>query len=431
MGPTLFVWLGTSSWLVLILSSIAATILPDMLWHDLEEYCEKRDRPRLFSTIHEHHEIAALAAQALQVLSLAVFLISSQAWLLGFREGSLLDSFIFIGDVAGVTLVLMVTMVWIPWAIAEHFGPPFIYYTWPIWSTASIILYPVTYGVDFLGGMMKRAAGIVDEPQDEEEEFEEEIRTIVTEAIREGHIEEDAREMIEGVMDLDDTETVSIMTPRSEIDSLAATTPWWEIVEFISKTGRTRIPIWDGSRDNFAGLLYVKDLLPELARPESTRKSLLELARPVIHVPQSMTVSELLKYFLRKRTHLALVVDEYHAVTGLVTIEDVLEEIVGEIVDEHDIDEADNGIIQISDEEADVTGKAHVEDINEILGMELPEEDDYDTIGGLVIHEMKRIPKPGEKLQVGDVSIQVVASDRRRIHQLRLIRSKPNKVTSA
>ena len=132
---------------------------------------------------------------------------------------------------------------------------------------------------------MKRAAGIKDEPNDEEEEFEEEIRTIVTEAIREGHIEEDAREMIEGVMDLDDTETATIMTPRSEMDSLASTTPWWEIVEFISKTGRTRIPIWESSRDNLTGILYVKDLLPELARPESTRKSLPELARGVIHVP--------------------------------------------------------------------------------------------------------------------------------------------------
>ncbi|GAA4440619.1 hemolysin family protein [Bremerella cremea] len=425
MGPTLFVWLSTSSLLILILSSIAATILPDMLWHDLEEFCEKRNRPRLFSTIHEHHELAALAAQALQVLSLALFLISSQAWL--FREESLLDPLTFTGDVVGVTAVLMVSMVWLPWAIAEHFGPAFIYYTWPVWSMVSTVLYPMTFGVDLLGGLLKRAAGIEDEPTDEEEDFEEEIRTIVTEAIREGHIEEDAREMIEGVMDLDDTETASIMTPRSEIDALAATTQWWETVEFISKTGRTRIPIWDGNRDNFAGLLYVKDLLPELARPESTRKSLLELSRPVIHVPQSMTVSELLKYFLRKRTHLALVVDEYHAVTGLVTIEDVLEEIVGEIVDEHDLDETDNGIVQISNEEADVTAKAHVEDINEVLGMELPEDDDYDTIGGLVIHEMKRIPKPGEKLQVGDVEIQVTASDRRRIHQLRLIRTRQNK----
>ncbi|PQO47047.1 hemolysin family protein [Blastopirellula marina] len=431
MGPTLFIWLATSSLLVLFLTSIAATILPDMLWHDMEEYCDKKDRSQLFSTIHEHHELAALAAQALQVLSLAIFLISSQAWLLGSRTETILDTWTFLGDVVGVTVVLMVAMVWLPWAIAEHFGPAFIYYTWPLWSSVATIFYPMTFGVDLLGGLMKRAAGIQDEPSDEEEEFEEEIRTIVTEAIREGHIEEDAREMIEGVMDLDDTETATIMTPRSEIDSLASTTPWWEIVEFISKTGRTRIPIWENSRDNLTGILYVKDLLPELARPESTRKSLPELARGVIHVPQSMTVSELLKYFLRKRTHLALVVDEYHAVTGLVTIEDVLEEIVGEIVDEHDIDETDNGIIQISDEEADVTGKAHVEDINEVLGMELPEEDDYDTIGGLVIHEMRRIPKPGEELQVGDVTIQVVAADRRRIHQLRLVRTRQNKAQPA
>lgn len=430
MEPAILFWLSGTSLLVLVLSSISATILPDMLWHDLEEFCEKRNRPQLFSIIHEKHEVAALAAQCLQVFGLSIFLIASQAWLLS-GPGEMLDVFTFVTDVVGVTLVLTLTMVWLPWAVAEHFGPPYIYYTWPVWSAMSTILYPVTFGVDFLGGVMKRAAGIQDEPFDEEEEFEEEIRTIVTEAIREGHIEEDAREMIESVMELDDTDTASIMTPRSNIDALATTTAWQEIVELISRTGRTRIPIWDGNRDNFTGILYVKDLLPELVRPEASRKSLLELGRPVIHVPQSMSVSELLKYFLRKRTHLALVVDEYHAVTGLVTIEDVLEEIVGEIVDEHDTDEADTGIIQISEEEADVTGKAHVEDINEILGLELPETDDYDTIGGLVIHEMKRIPKPGEALQVGGVSIQVVAADRRRIHQLRLVRTRQNRTQPA
>ncbi len=431
MEPPLLIWLSTLSLVVLIFSSIAATILPDMLWHDLEEFCEKRNRPRLFSIIHERHELAGLAAQCLQVLSLSVFLIASQAWLLRSSAEGVLDTFTFVTDIVGVTVVLMVTMVWLPWAVAEHFGPPYIYYTWPLWSAASTILYPVTFGVVFMEGLIKRAAGIQDEPYDEEEEFEEEIRTIVTEAIREGHIEEDAREMIEGVMELDDTDVVSIMTPRSNIDALASTTPWWETVELISKTGRTRIPIWDGNRDNFTGILYVKDLLPELARPESTRKPLSELARPPIFVPLSMSVSELLKYFLRKRTHLALVVDEYHAVAGLVTIEDVLEEIVGEIVDEHDTDEADTGIIQISGDEADVTGKAHVEDINEILGMELPEEDEYDTIGGLVIHEMKRIPRPGEELHVGDVAIKVIAADRRRIHQLRLIRSRQNRAQPA
>jgi len=431
MGPSLFVWLSILSLVSLILSSIAVAIFSDIRWHDLEEFCEKQQTPRRFSTIHENHEAAELASQGLQVLSLSIFVIASQAWLLHGDGQTQLDIATFITDAIIITLILTVSMVWLPWAIAEHFGPVFIYYTWPIWSTVSTVFFPFTIGASFLGGLVRRVAGIEEEVVDEEEEFEEEIRTIVTEAIREGHIEEDAREMIEGVMELDDTNVAAVMTPRSQIDSLSSTTAWWETIDFISQTGRTRIPIWEENRDSFAGILYVKDLLPEIARPESTRKSLLEICRPTTHVPMSMTVSELLKYFLRKRTHLALVVDEYHAVAGLVTIEDVLEEIVGEIVDEHDLDEEDNGIIQVSDVEADVSGKAHVEDINEILGLELPEQDEYDTIAGLIIHEMRRIPQAGETLQVGEVAIQITAADRRRIHQVRLIRDRANKVESA
>ncbi|MEX2357772.1 MAG: hemolysin family protein, partial [Pirellulaceae bacterium] len=265
------------------------------------------------------------------------------------------------------------------------------------------------------------AAGIEDEPFDEEEEFEEEIRAIVTEGIREGHMEEGAREMIEGVMELDDSDVAEIMTPRSEIDSLADTTPWEEVVSFISRTGRTRIPIWQGNRDNITGIMYVKDLLPELTKPLEDRTPLIELTRQPVHVPISMAVSELLKYFLRRRIHLVLVVDEYNAVSGLVTIEDVLEEIVGEIVDEHDLDDVDTGIVQTGEGEADVSGKTHIEDINELLGWELPDEDDYDTIAGLIIHQLKRIPKSGERLQVGDIQIEVTLADRRRIHQVRLV----------
>lgn len=421
MTPTILIWLSLTSLVVMVVSALAATILPDMRWHDLEEYCERKGKRSLFGVIHERHEQAALASQCLHVLSLSLFLIASQAWLLKSSESVYLQPLTFVTDVAAITLTLLILTVWLPWAVAEHFGPAFIYYTWPLWSAVSVMLYPVTAGADVLGELLGRAAGIEDEPFDEEEEFEEEIRAIVTEGIREGHMEEGAREMIEGVMELDDSDVAEIMTPRSEIDSLADTTPWEDVVAFISRTGRTRIPIWQGNRDNITGIMYVKDLLPELTKPLEERTPLIELTRQPVHVPISMAVSELLKYFLRRRIHLVLVVDEYNAVSGLVTIEDVLEEIVGEIVDEHDLDDVDTGIVQTGEGEADVSGKTHIEDINELLGWELPDEDDYDTIAGLIIHQLKRIPKSGERLQIGEILVEVILADRRRIHQVRLV----------
>ena len=153
MGPTLFIWLATSSLLVLFLTSIAATILPDMLWHDLEEYCDKK---RSFGTIQYDSRTSRArgsggpSAPSAELGDLPDFEPGPGYWVLARKRSSIPGP--FLGDVVGVTVVLMVSMVWLPWAIAEHFGPAFIYYTWPLWSSVATIFYPVTFGVDLLGG---------------------------------------------------------------------------------------------------------------------------------------------------------------------------------------------------------------------------------------------------------------------------------------
>ena len=185
--------------------------------------------------------------------------------------------------------------------------------------------------------------------QGDEESFEEEIRTIVTEGHREGLLEEEAREMIEGVIELGDVAVSHIMTPRTEMHMLQAQQPWDEVLEYVTSVGHTRLPVYDKSRDDIVGILYIKDLLPELAKAsEDARRPLAEIVRKPLFVPESKAVDDLLQLFQHSRTHIAIVLDEYGGVSGLVTIEDVLEEIVGEIEDEFD-PEVEEDIRKIDD----------------------------------------------------------------------------------
>lgn len=282
--------------------------------------------------------------------------------------------------------------------------------TWSLW--------PLTLGARVVGALFRRLAGRPEEVEDEEEAFEDEILSVVTEGLHDGVLEKEEREMIEGVMELGDTDVLAIMTPRSNLDALDVSLGWEEIQTFVVNAGRTRIPVYETTLDNVVGVLYVKDLLKQLALPPSEpRKSLRALLREPWFVPTTKPLDELLQEFLRTRNHLALVVDEYTSVAGVVTIEDVLEEIVGEIVDEFDKEEVE-AFRRIDDQTAEVRGSIHLNVINDELGLDLDEPDDYDTIAGLVIARMGRIPKAGETFELDRARLTVLEASRRHIERL-------------
>ena len=210
------------------------------------------------------------------------------------------------------------------------------------------------------------------------------------------------------------------MTSRSNLDALDICLGWDEVQAFVVTAGRTRIPVYETSLDNVIGILYVKDLLKELSVSQSQpRKSLRELLRKPWFVPTTKPLDELLQDFLQTRNHLAVVVDEYTSVAGVVTIEDVLEEIVGEIVDESDYDEIEE-FQQLDDRTAEVLGSIHLHVINDRLGLDLDEPDDYDTLAGLVISHFGRIPKAGETVRLEQARITVIEASRRHIKRLRV-----------
>jgi CBS domain containing-hemolysin-like protein len=405
---------------VTALSAAAALALSEFPVHELEELCRRRHREKLFGEILDREEQATLGAQSLQVVGTVVFLVAGLLWLTGGSAAGSSPAWLpFAAWVGWGTLVLWGAAVWLPWAICGYWSAPLIFWVWPALLFLGRLFVPIALAARLLEEVFRRLSGLPEEEPDEEEALEDEIRAIVSEGEHDGLLDSEAREMIEGVMELGDIDVADIMTPRSRMDVLQVDMPWPEVLEFVVRAARTRIPVYGRSLDDIRGILYVKDLLPELAMDADQRRPLSELVRPATFVPHTKVVDDLLREFQKSHNHMAIVVDEYHAVTGLITIEDVLEEIVGEIVDEHDQEEQDE-IRKLDDRSAEAMATAHVDELNERLGIDLPEDDDYDTISGLVLSRLQRIPKAGKTLRVGNVRITVLAATPRRIDRLRL-----------
>jgi CBS domain containing-hemolysin-like protein len=421
VSPLALFWLAAGGLLVTCLAAIGARSLTVFSRHDLAELCRRRGRGDRLGQIVRHHDRAGLAAETLQVVSTAAAIGAGGVWvwLVQYAGGSA-GWLPLVANAAAGALLLLAVEIWIPRAIAQLWAEPILFYTWPIWQALSVLLAPLVAGARFVDTLFHRLMGHPQEAFDEES-FEEEIRTLITEGHREGLLEEDAREMIEGVIELSDVDVSAIMTPRTDMVCIPVSLSWAEVLEIVISAGHTRIPVYQRNRDDIVGVLYAKDLLPELIRQpgQTPMKPWTALLREPYFVPETKPVDVLLQEFQRTRNHMAVVLDEYGGVAGLVTLEDVLEEIVGEITDEYDKVLAD-GINELDEHTAEALGRVHIDEINERLGIELPEDDDYDTIGGFVFSELGHVPAPGEELVWHNVRVTVVEATRRRIERVRI-----------
>lgn len=221
--------------------------------------------------------------------------------------------------------------------------------------------------------------------------------------------------MLLGVLEVSDTHVRDIMVPRSHMVVLPADEPPNELLDTIVKSGHSRFPVIGEDRDKVLGILLAKDLLRHTGQLNSGFP-IKELLRPPVFIPESKRLNTLLSEFRESHQHIAIVVDEYGGVSGLATIEDVLEQIVGEIGDEHDPEEAD--YIQAGDNgQYTVLGLTRIDDFNDHFGVDLSDEE-YDTVAGLVMHELGRLPRRGETLEFGSFQFRVQRADRRRIHAI-------------
>ena len=235
---------------------------------------------------------------------------------------------------------------------------------------------------------------------------------------QENLFDSDALAMIEGVLQVDDMQVRDIMIPRSQVVVLARDADPDELLRTIVESGHSRFPVIGESRDEVVGILLAKDLLLYAFERTDGRLNVRDLLRPAVFVPESKRLNVLLKEFRSSRNHMAIVVDEYGGVAGMVTIEDVLEQIVGEIEDEHDVEEEDT-IRKHSEVHYTIKALTPIEDFNEYFRLSLPDEE-FDTIGGLVIHQIGHLPKRGERIIIGNLLFKILRADSRRVHMLQL-----------
>ena len=432
MSTAQLFWISFLALFATAVISLGTRALRNFSRHDLEEISRRKGLTERFSDILQLHDTIALGLEMLAILTAALGMVAGtlgvvQRW--GISSEQLGLELIAISAVLG--LILAVAGTWLPWTVARISAAEFLFHTWPLWKLLSKVASPLVWGARLLDIALHRIAGRSPQSVDEES-IEEEIRAIVTDGHRGGLLEEDAREMIEGVIELGEADVSEIMTPRTDMHMVQVDTPWEEIVADVIEAGHTRIPVYEKDRDDIVGVLYSKDLLPELATgAEDSRTPIRDLLRKPVFVPQTKPVDDLLQMFQQLRTHIAIVLDEYGGVSGLVTIEDVLEEIVGEIEDEYD-EQAVQEIQFTGDDTCEALGRTHVDVINEKMHLQLPEDGEFDTIAGFVFTELGRVPMVGESLIWEDqVRIEVMEASKRRIERVRIERLSADQLESA
>ena len=243
---------------------------------------------------------------------------------------------------------------------------------------------------------------------------------LLREARARGLFEADALSMIEGVLAVSDLHARDVMVPRAQMVYVRRDDPVTRILPTVVESGHSRFPVLDEDRDDIAGILLAKDLLRLCGHEESERFDIREYMRPAVFVPESKRLDVLLKEFRGNRQHMAIVVDEYGGVAGLITIEDVIEQIVGEIDDEFDVED-DQNIRKEADRQYLVRGVTRIEEFNEFFGARLPEEQGFETVAGLLMRRFGRLPRRGEAVTIEGFEFRITRADRRRIDALRVV----------
>jgi len=261
-----------------------------------------------------------------------------------------------------------------------------------------------------LGALLMR------EPEDREQLIE-----LVRSSYERNLLDSDALAMIEGVLQVSEMQARDIMVPRAQMDVIDISESPDKFIPLVIDTNHSRFPVVEGNKDDMLGILLAKDLLRYYAGEEEFKVR--DMLRPAVFIPESKRLNILLKDFRANRNHMAIVVDEYGGVAGLVTIEDVLEQIVGDIEDEYDFDETEDDIIADKNGAWRVKATTEIAKFNDVLGTDFS-DDSHDTIGGLVLASFGRVPKRGEQMTFNGVSFKVLRADSRRLH-LMLVEKKP------
>jgi len=307
----------------------------------------------------------------------------------------------------------------IPHAWAKYAGEKILSRTYTLLIFFTVTASPVLYLWKFIDGLVRRLAGVMETtPEEQQEEKQEEFLTGLEQHRTEGVLDEEQQEMIENVLELSETTAGEIMTPRTDIVAVEVKSDLQEVLRTITDAGHTRVPVCEKNIDNIIGLIYAKDLLGEIGKSPEEFK-LRDKMRQAYFVPETKPLRVLLHEFQTQKQHIAIVLDEYGGTAGIVTLEDILEELVGEITDEYEKTPAEP-VKKIDHNTIEVDARTYVDDLNDRFELNLPEDEDYDTIGGFVFSRLGYIPQAGESFDYENLKFTISAAEARKIKRVKI-----------
>lgn len=319
-----------------------------------------------------------------------------------------------IGIAVGImTLVILIFGEIIPKNIALAKNEVIAIASAPIIQALQYVLFPIIK-------LLEIATLFISKPFEGEQDpiiTESEIKSVVSLGEEAGEVEEDERIMIHNIFRFSDLQVSEIMTDRTRIFSIDGESSIADVIHGIIQKGFSRIPVYNTDPDNIAGILYIKDVLKAFSSNEDNTE-IKNLVRPAMFIPETMLLDDLLQEFQKEKIHIALVADEHGGISGLITIEDVLEEIVGEIYDETDKEHI--MIRKVGDLKSIAKGEAEIEDVNRELDLDLDEQGDYETISGFILSHLRHIPEAGEELRIGNTVIRITKADEKRIVEVEI-----------
>jgi putative hemolysin len=319
--------------------------------------------------------------------------------------------------VAGFLVTIF--MVAIPVSWARYQRESLLAMSMRVLTFITLLLFPIAAVLHLFDPIMRRVSGAgLGEETDASEQLTDEVLSVVEDHEHGQGVDEVQKEMLEAVFDLPTTTAGEIMTPRTEIKAIPVSATLDEVKQAVLRFGHSRIPVFETSLDNIVGVLYAKDLIVFVG--DGVSFDLHKVLREPFMTPESKSVRDLLTEFKARKVHLAIVLDEYGGTAGLITIEDILEEIVGDIRDEYEPQEQAPQVTRVDDATVEVDARLHIDDFNDLLDAELPEDEDYDTVAGFVAASLGHIAEPGEVFEAGGLRFTVTDAERTRVNRVRV-----------
>jgi len=352
--------------------------------------------------------------------SLYFFEVHYISWNIGWRYTA---GFAMAGAVVSVFTVA------IPISWARYRAEKLLAGALPVLNMCVTLFLPVAKVLHAFDPIVRRISGADMEQPDSEDAVSDEVMSVVEDHETSGKVDRIQKEMIEAVFEFPSLTAEEIMTPRTDIKGIDVTSSIQDVKKHVDENGHSRIPVYEDNLDHIIGILYAKDLIQFLDNTAMAKFDLRQIMRQAMMVPETKSVQELLAEFRSRQVHIAILLDEYGGTAGLISIEDILEELVGEIQDEYEPTKEEPTITRVNETTLDVEGRVHVDDLNDQLDVGLPEDEDYDTVAGFVVATLGRIPDEGETFEFENLRLTITDADRTKVNRVRVVRLEPADLT--